>query len=96
MDIFGFNVSINALSVTVVLIAVLILLIVHKFKSKKTSVEDFFIAGFSAASIPTGATLLYCAYEPSKITLLESVTTQIALVGAGVIFLAYKSIVERM
>ncbi|WP_321528830.1 hypothetical protein [Sedimenticola selenatireducens] len=96
MNLFGYNLTINAISVTLVLICVLALLAMHKVKGKKTSIEDFFVSGFAAASIPTGCTLIYCAYDPSKISLLSDVTMQIALVGAGVIFISYKTIRERI
>jgi len=90
------NITINGASVTLVLIAVIALMAIHKYNGKKTTIEDFFIAGFAAASVPTGAILIYCAYEPSEINLLASVTMQIALVGAGVIFISYKTIRERI
>lgn len=96
MIIFGYSISINAMSVTLVLISVIFLLVVHKFKGKHTSIEDFFISGFAAASFPTGITLIYCAYDPSKISMLSDVTMQIALVGAGVIFISYKTIKDRI
>ncbi len=96
MTIFGYIISMNALSVTFVLITVVILLFVHNKNGKKTSIDDFFVSGFAAASIPTGFTLIYCAYDPSKILLLSDVTKQIALVGAGVIFICYKTIRDRM
>ena len=96
MDILGFSVTLNGLSVTLVLFSVMVLLIAHKMKGTVTSIEDFFIAGFAAASIPTGGILIYCAYDPSKIELLAGVTMQIALVGAGVIFISYKTIKDKI
>lgn len=96
MNILNFDISINILSVTLVLISIAVLLIIHMKKGKKTIMEDFFIVGFATASVPTGFTLIYCAYDPSKISLLESVTMQIALVGAGVIFISYKTIKDRI
>jgi len=77
------------------LLAFLFLWIARHRRKKNISLSNLFVVGASASSLPTGALLIYGAFDNSVIHKLADAGVYIAFAGAALFVIFYLTIKEK-
>jgi len=83
-------------SITLGIIFFLIPLYINRKRKKKNILADLMVIGFGGASVPTGLALIYCAFDPSKLSKLSDVGIYIAFSGLALLYIAFITIKSKL
>lgn len=68
----------------------------RQIRSRQTSLEDFFVVGLTASSFPSGILFVVAAFDPVLLAKVSEAPVYIALAGAAILYIAVKTIREKL
>jgi hypothetical protein len=83
---------INAFSVGAAIVAFAGILIWNHARKRHSRLDAVLTRVLAASAIPTGITLLVCAFNPSLIAQLQGLNVHIAVAGMALLFIAVRTV----
>ncbi len=77
------------------IIAFLTLLARNYLRAKENNLQDLFIVSISGSSVPTGALLIYSAFDYSIITKVSDGGVYMAFSGLALLYIFWKTFKEK-
>lgn len=91
MDLFKYF---NHVTVLFAIIGFMAGFVYDRQKNRPSTLEDLWNKAAAAATVPTGFTLLFAAFDPPILLRVPDIHFQVAAVGLGTLFMAYKAFEE--
>lgn len=87
-----FFLKINAISVVCILVTTIFVSLIRLSKGLSVGLDDVMSPALASATVPTGISLIICAFNPSYIPKLEQMNMYLSVAGVVVIFLAFSAV----